>query len=41
MAAVGEGMCGCEEMGNKGDVESMPEVVNGVRSKHLRKVYAC
>ncbi len=31
-AAVGEGMWGCEEMGNEGEVESMPEVVNGVRS---------
>jgi phosphoenolpyruvate synthase/pyruvate phosphate dikinase len=31
-AAVGEGMCRYEEMGNEGEVESMPEVVNGVRS---------
>jgi hypothetical protein len=35
-AAVGEGMeegmWRYEEMGNEGEVESMPEVVNGVRS---------
>ena len=31
-AAVGEGMWGCEEIGIEGEVESMPEVVNGVRS---------
>ena len=31
-AAVGEGMWECEEIGNEGEVESMPEVVNGVRS---------
>jgi hypothetical protein len=31
-AEVGEGMWGCEEIGNEGEVESMPDVVNGVRS---------
>ena len=31
-AAVGEGMWGWEDIGNEGEVESMPEVVNGVRS---------
>ena len=34
-AAVGEGRC--EEMGKEGEVESMPEVVNGVRSSTSAK----
>jgi hypothetical protein len=39
-SVVGEGACrydSYEEMGNEGEVESMPEVVNGVRSSDSRK----
>ena len=34
-AAATIGECMYEEMGNKGKVESIPEVVNGVRSSIL------